>query len=74
MNVCAFSNVKHKEKLRRKDMFQTIFTNIILAGVVLGFGVSLLNKMGVVPIVRFKGIVKALIVLTIVITIVRAIS
>ncbi len=55
-------------------MIQIIFTNIILSGVVIGFIFSLLNRIGVIPIVRFKSMIIALVVLTILITIMRAIS
>lgn len=55
-------------------MFASLFTNMILAGAVLGFGVGLLNKIGIIPVVRFKSLFKAFIVLTIVITIILAIA
>jgi hypothetical protein len=55
-------------------MFSALFTNMILAGVVIGFGVGLLNRIGIIPVVRFKSIFKALIVLTVVITIIQAIA
>jgi hypothetical protein len=55
-------------------MFEILFTNMILAGVVIGFGVGLLNKIGIIPVVRFKSLFKAFIILTIVISIVQTIS
>ncbi len=53
---------------------ETIGTSMIGSFFIIGFLTALLNKIGIIPIVRFKSIFKAFVVLTIILFILLKIT